>query len=84
MAVARDVFREAGLPPEARVFLSGGGADSAAVRAGLGDFVSEDPVTLDPLEGLDLPVYGPAYSVAAGLAYQQILDQSGPGTGLRS
>ena len=63
------------------MFLSGGGADSAAVRAGLRDLVAEDPVTLDALEGLDSPEYGPAYSVAAGLAYQQILDQFGSGTG---
>ena len=83
-AVTREAFREAGLPPGTRVVLSGGGADSPAVRAGLGDFAATDPAVLDPLERLDPSAHGPAYSVAAGLAYQQILHQSGPVSGLRS
>ena len=83
-AVAREAFREAGLRSGIRVLLSGGGARSPAVRACLRDFASGDPAALDPLAGLGPPEYGPAYSVAAGLAYQALLDRSGPGTGLRS
>lgn len=83
-AAAREAFREAGLGQGRRVLLSGGGAVSPAVRAVLGEFTAGDPVVLDALKGLDPAEYGPAYSVAAGLAYQAILDRSGPGRGLRS
>ena len=83
-AAAREAFREAGLGQGRRMFLSGGGAVSPAVRAVLGEFTAGDPVVLDPLKGLDPAEHGPAYSVAAGLAYQAILDRSGSGKGLRS
>ncbi len=83
-AAAREARREAGLRHGVRVFLSGGGAHAPAVRAGLGDFAAGDPVVLDPLARLAPSGYGPAYSVAAGLAYQAILDQQGPGTRLRA
>ena len=83
-AVAREAFLEAGLRHGVRVLLSGGGACLPAARAGLRDFAAGDPAVLDPLAGLGPPEYGPAYSVAAGLAYQQVLDRSGPKTGLRS
>ena len=83
-AAVREAFREAGLRPGIRLLLSGGGARSPAARACLRDFASGDPVVLDPLAALGAPECGPAYSVAAGLAYQAILDRSGPETGLRS
>lgn len=83
-AVVREAFREAGLRPGIRMLLSGGGARSPAVRACLRDFASGDPVVLDPLASLGPPDCGPAYAVAAGLAYQQVLDRSAPETGLRS
>lgn len=82
--VAREAFREAGLRPGIRMLLSGGGARSPAVGAGLQNFAAGDPVVLDPLAGLGPPDYGPAYAVAAGLAYQAIVDRAGPETGLRS
>ena len=84
VAVAREAFREAGSRRGMRVLLSGGGAGSPAVRGGLRDLASGDPVALDPLEGLAPSEFGPAYSVAAGLAYQQIVARLGPGTGGRS
>ena len=83
-AAAREAFREAGLGQVNRLLLSGGGAVSPAVRGGLEEFTPGNPAVLDPLEGLDPTVCGPAYSVAAGLAYQAIIDRSGPGRGLRS
>ena len=83
-AVAREALLEAGLRRGIRVLLSGGGAGFPAVRAGLRDFTAGDPVVLDPLAGLGASVYGPAHSVAAGLAYQQVLDRSGPKTGLHA
>lgn len=83
-AVAREAFREAGLRHGIRVLLSGGGARSPAVRAGLRDFAAGDPELLDPLAGFRPPEYGPAYSVAAGLAYQAVLDRSGPARGTRA
>ena len=83
-AVTREALREAGLRPGIRILLSGGGARSPAVGARLQDFASGDPVVLDPLAGLGPPDYGPAYSVAAGLAYQAIVDRAGLETGLRS
>ncbi len=83
-AAAREAFREAGLGQVDRLLLSGGGAVSPAVGGGLEAFTPGDAAVLDPLEGLDPTVCGPAYSVAAGLAYQAILDRSGPGRGLRS
>ena len=84
VGVAREAFLEAGLRHGIRVLLSGGGARSPAVRAGLRDFAAGDPLVLDPLAGLDPSAAGPAYSVAAGLAYQAVLERSGPGIGLRS
>lgn len=83
-AVVREAFREAGLRPGIRLLVSGGGARSPAARACLRDFGCGDPVVLDPLAGLGPPDYGPAYSVAAGLAYQAVLDRSRPETGFRS
>ena len=84
VAAAREAFREAGLGHGTRVLLSGGGARSPALAAGLRDFTAGDPVVLDPLRRLGPPEYGPAYSVAAGLAYQRVLDRTAPGTGHRS
>ena len=84
VAVAREAFREAGLRRGGRMLLSGGGVGSPEVRAGLRDFASGDPVLLDPLERLAPSEFGPTYAVAAGLAYQQVLDRLGPGTGFRS
>lgn len=83
-AAAREAFREAGLGQVDRLLLSGGGAVSPAVCGCLEEFTPGAPAVLDPLGGLDPAVCGPAYSVAAGLAYQTILDRSGPGRGLRS
>lgn len=83
-SVARDALLEAGLRHGVRVLLSGGGARSPAVRAGLLDFAAGDPVVLEALAGLGPPEFGPAYSVAAGLAYQTVLDRSGPGIGVRA
>ena len=60
VAVAREAFGEAGLRQGIRVLLSGGGARSPAVRAGLRDFASGDPDVLDPLAGLGPREYGPA------------------------
>lgn len=84
VAVAREAFREAGLRGGVRVLLSGGGARSPAVRPDLREFAAGDPAVLDALAGLGPPEYGPAYSVAAGLAYQAVLDGSGAGSGLRA
>ena len=83
-AVAREAFREAGLRQGCRMFLSGGGARSPAARAVLRDFAAGDPVVLDPLAGFGPSEYGPAYAVAAGLAYQAVLDRSGAGTRFRA
>lgn len=81
VATVREAFREAGLGQEPRLFLSGGGATAPPVQFGLAALAAGDPVILDPLRGLDSPERGPVYSVAAGLAFQQILDQRPPGTG---
>lgn len=83
-AAAREAFREAGLGQGGRVLLSGGGAVSPAVRAGFGEFTARDPEVLDPLKELGPAEHGPAFSVAAGLAYRAILDRLGPGIGFRS
>ena len=83
-AAAREALREAESGRGRRMLLSGGGAVAPAVRTVLGEFTAGDPGVLDPLKGLEAPETGPAYSVAAGLAYQALLDRSGPGTGLRS
>ena len=77
----REALREAGWRKDFRLLLSGGGAAAPAGRLGLEGLASGDPVVLDPLQGLGRPDCGPAYAVAAGLAYQQILDRSGPGAG---
>lgn len=83
-AAAREALGEAGLGQGRRMLLSGGGAVSPAVRAVLREFTAGDPVVLDPLKGLDPAENGPAYSVAAGLAYQALLDRARPATGRRS
>lgn len=83
-AAAREALREAGLGQGRRMLLSGGGAVLPAVRTVLREFTAGDPAVLDPLKGLDPAANGPAYSVAAGLAYQALLDRSGPATGRRS
>ena len=81
VATVREALREAGLREGPRLFLSGGGATVRPARLGLERLASGDPVVLDPLRGLGCPDCGPVYSVAAGLAYRQILDQREPGTG---
>ena len=81
VATVREALREAGLRQGPRVFLSGGGATAQPGRLGLERLASGDPAVLDPLSGLGCPDCGPVYSVAAGLAYRQILDQRAPGTG---
>ena len=83
-AAVREALGEAGIRSGFRLFLSGGGAGAAAVQRGLEGLATGDPVVLDPLKGLGRPDGGPAYAVAAGLAYQQVLDRLGPATGGRS
>ena len=83
-AAAREALEEAGLHQGFRLLLSGGGAAGPAVRLGLERLGSGAPAVLDPLKRLGRPECGPAYSVAAGLAYQQLLDHAGSGRGGRS
>jgi hypothetical protein len=79
VVAVREALVDAGVGRPVRILLSGGGAQAPGVRAGLQTLGLGEPATLDPLEPLGAPESGPRFAVAAGLAYQQILDGSRPG-----
>ena len=81
VATLREALREAEPRRPVKLLLSGGGANLPGLRALLGELELEDPVVLDPLQKLGHPDGEPAFSVAAGLAYQAIIDLAGPGIG---
>lgn len=80
-AAVREALQEAATGEPVRLRISGGGAGHPAVQAPLRELALGDPVVLDPLERLGFREQGPAFALAAGLAYQQWLDAGGSGTG---
>ena len=84
VATAREALREADPRGGVRLCVSGGGAGLPGMRARLEELELGKPVVLDPLGQLGSRDGEPAFSVAAGLAYQQILDLMGPANGRRS
>lgn len=73
----REAVREAGAPHPIRILISGGGARLPGVRARLAELDFGTPSALDPLKGLGFEEPGTGYAVAAGLAFQQLLERAG-------
>lgn len=67
-------LQEAATSAPVRLRISGGGAGVAPVHDRVRELELGDPVVLDPLTGLGFGKPAPAFAVAAGLAYQQLLD----------
>ncbi len=84
VATVREALREADSRGAVRLCVSGGGAGLPGMRARLEELELGNPVLLDPLGPLGSGDGEPAFSVAAGLAYQQILDLTRPEPGRRS
>ena len=84
VATVREALREADPRGGVRLCVSGGGAGLPGMRVRLEELELGNPVVLDPLGQLGSRDREPAFSVAAGLAYQQILDLTGPANGGRS
>ena len=76
-ATLREALREAEVRQPLRILLSGGGAGVPEIRARLAALDLGTPVALDPLRRLGFGGQGTAFAVAAGLAYQQLLDRPG-------
>ncbi len=83
-ATIREALREAELPGPARLCLSGGGASDPVLLRGFRELDLGEPLVLDPLASIGGGQGGPAFAVAAGLAYQAALDLQAPETGRRS
>ena len=84
VATVREALREADPRGGVRLCVSGGGAGLPGMCARLEKLELGEPLVLDPLGQLGSRDKEPAFSVAAGLAYQQILDLTGPENGRRS
>ena len=84
VATVREALREADPRGGVRLCVSGGGAGLPGMGARLEELELGKPVVLDPLGQLGSRDREPAFSVATGLAYQQILDLTGPANGRRS
>lgn len=84
VAAVGEALPEAVGRQQTRILLSGGGASAPRVRHGLQALGLGEPVLLNPLGSLGAPKLGPRYTVAAGMAYQQILDASKSRRGQRS
>lgn len=80
-ATLRAAVQEAGVPAPLRLRVSGGAAELPQIRRQLGELALGDPVTLDPLGRLGFRESGASFAVAAGLAYQQLLDRSDSAAG---
>lgn len=84
VAALSEARREAGVRRPVGLWRSGGRPLSAAGRSALGEAAGGREVRLDPLGRIGrrsdrpadpAPVSGPAFAIAAGLAYTQLLDQ---------
>ncbi len=76
VAALQEALHEAGLKPPVTVRLSGGGAGLPGIAAAVGRFASGPPAPLAPLSGLSAEAPGPAFAIAAGLAFQQLPEPS--------
>ena len=76
-AAVGKALQEAATSEPVRLRISGGGAGLAPVHDRLAELELGDPVVLDPLAGLGFGRPAPAFAVAAGLAYQQLLEPGG-------
>ena len=76
-ATLREAVREAAVRHPIRILLSGGGARLPGIRSRLAELDFGTPAVLDPLKGLGFGEQGTMYGVAAGLAFQQLLERAG-------